>query len=306
MLFGANWLVDGSVAVAKRSGLSEFVIGATIVGIGTSMLEFVVSLFAAIKGNADITIGNVAGSNMFNSLFILGITVLISPIVFTKQNLKKDIPLCLVVSCLLAFFVLDKALWGSPANNISRIEALILFAGFIAYMVYSLKHGQKEPQTAAAEPQKAQVSLAKAIFMIVFGLAGLIFGGDLFVDSCSAIAKKMGVSDSIVAITLMAGGTSLPELATCIIAARKNSHQLALGNILGSNISNILLIIGLSGSIVPLSVNSQSFFSLLIIPVSILLLSISAYSFKKKCLDRYEGVIFIILYVAFIITVVNI
>lgn len=305
MLLGANWLVDGSVAVAKRSGLSEFVIGATIVGIGTSMPEFVVSLLAAIKGNADVAVGNIAGSNIFNALFILGVTVLISPIVYTKKNLRKDIPLCMAVSCLLAFFALDKVVWGSPANSISRIESLILVAGFIAYMFYTFKQGKKETQPAP-EPQQTQVPLPKAILMIVFGLAGLIFGGDLFVDSCSAIAKKMGVSDSIVAITLMAGGTSLPELVTCIIAARKNNHQLALGNILGSNIANILLVIGLSGCIVPLSVNSQSFFSLLVMPFSILLLSISAYSFKKKCLDPYEGVIFIILYIAYIITVVNI
>ena len=306
VVMGANWLVDGSVSIAKRSGISEYVIGATIVGIGTSMPELAVSFFAALKGNADIAIGNVAGSNMANTLLILGITALISPIAFTRQNLRRDIPLTFGVSVLLALFALDTFIWKSADNKIVRPEAIILLLLFGGYMWMNFKQDKAAAGPSCevpAETQEKPMGLFKSIALIVIGLGLLILGGNIFVDSGTNIAKALGVSDSLIAISMMAVGTSLPELATCIIAAAKKNNQLALGNILGSNISNILLIIGVSGTVVPLNINAQSFISLMLLPASIVVLWLSSFMFKKKTLDRFDGAIMVVLYAAYIVMI---
>ncbi|MBO4764396.1 MAG: calcium/sodium antiporter [Bacteroidales bacterium] len=306
VIIGANWLVDGSVSIAKRSGISEYVIGATIVGIGTSMPELAVSFFAALKGNADIAIGNVAGSNMANTLLILGITAVISPIAFTRQNLRRDIPITFGVSVLLALFALDTLIWKSAANKIVRPEAIVLLLLFAGYMWLNFKQDKASAGPSCEVPEETQekpMGLFKSIAMIVVGLGLLVLGGNIFVDSGTNIAKALGVSDSLIAISMMAVGTSLPELATCIIAAAKKNNQLALGNILGSNISNILLILGVSGTVVPLNINAQSFISLMLLPASIVVLWLSAFTFKKKTLDRFDGVILVLLYAAYIVMI---
>lgn len=306
VVIGADWLVDGSVSIAKRSGISEYVIGATIVGIGTSMPELAVSFFAALKGNADIAIGNVAGSNMANTLLILGITALISPIAFTKQNLRRDIPITFGVSALLALFALDTFIWKSDVNRIVRPEAIILLLLFAGYMWLNFKQDKASVGPSCEVPEETQekpMGLFKSIALIVIGLGLLILGGNIFVDSGTNIAKALGVSDSLIAISMMAVGTSLPELATCIIAAAKKNNQLALGNILGSNISNILLILGVSGTVVPLNINAQSFLSLMLLPASIVVLWLTAFTFKKKTLDRFDGVILVLLYAAYIVMI---
>lgn len=306
VVIGANWLVDGSVSIAKRSGISEYVIGATIVGIGTSMPEFAVSFFAALKGNADIAIGNVAGSNMANTLLILGITAVISPIAFTRQNLRRDIPITFGVSVLLALFALDTLIWKSAANIIVRPEAIVLLLLFAGYMWLNFKQDKASAGPSCEVPEETQekpMGLFKSIAMIVVGLGLLVLGGNIFVDSGTNIAKALGVSDSLIAISMMAVGTSLPELATCIIAAAKKNNQLALGNILGSNISNILLILGVSGTVVPLNINAQSFISLMLLPASIVVLWLTAFTFRKKTLDRFDGVILVLLYAAYIVMI---
>ena len=306
VVIGANWLVDGSVSIAKRSGISEYVIGATIVGIGTSMPELAVSFFAALKGNADIAIGNVAGSNMANTLLILGITAVISPIAFTRQNLRRDIPITFGVSVLLALFALDTLIWKSAANKIVRPEAIVLLLLFAGYMWLNFKQDKASAGPSCEVPEETQekpMGLFKSIAMIVIGLGLLVLGGNIFVDSGTNLAKALGVSDSLIAISMMAVGTSLPELATCIIAAAKKNNQLALGNILGSNISNILLILGVSGTVVPLNINAQSFISLMLLPASIVVLWLSAFTFKKKTLDRFDGVILVLLYAAYIVMI---
>ena len=306
VVLGADWLVDGSVSIAKRSGISEYVIGATIVGIGTSMPELAVSFFAAIKGNADIAIGNVAGSNMANTLLILGVTALISPIAFTRKNLRRDIPITLGVSVLLALFALDTFIWKSEANKIVRPEAIFLLLCFAAYMWLNFKQDKDSAGPSCEVPAEAQekpMGLFKAIALIIIGLGMLVLGGNLFVNSGTEIAKALGVSDSLIAISMMAVGTSLPELATCIVAAAKKNNQLALGNILGSNISNILLILGLSGTVVPLNVNPQSFVSLMLLPVSVIVLWMTSFTFRKNTLDRVDGAILILLYAAYIVTI---
>ena len=306
VVIGADWLVDGSVSIAKRSGISEYVIGATIVGIGTSMPELAVSFFAALKGNADIAIGNVAGSNMANTLLILGITALISPIAFTRQNLRRDIPITFGVSVLLALFALDTIIWKSAANKIVRPEAIFLLLLFAGYMWLNFKQDKASAGPSCEVPDEAQekpMGLFKSITMIVIGLGLLILGGNIFVDSGTNIAKALGVSDSLIAISMMAVGTSLPELATCIIAAAKKNNQLALGNILGSNISNILLIVGVSGTVVPLNINAQSFISLMLLPASIVVLWLTSFTFKRKTLDRFDGAILVLLYAAYIVMI---
>ena len=256
IVLSADWLVDGASAIARKAGVSEFVIGLTIVGFGTSCPELVVSLTGAIQGNADISIGNVIGSNIFNALFILGVTSVILPVSMTESNRKRDIPVTLAVSVILVIFGMSKSLLGiGDADTLSRAEGIGFLVLFAAYLYFCFKFDSKE-QTSLPEQKKMKLPLA--IFAVTAGLAGLIFGGDLFVDSATDLARRLGVSDKFIAITILAGGTSFPELATCIVAAAKHKDQLALGNILGSNVFNILLILGCSSVISPLSFGGMS------------------------------------------------
>ena len=292
ILLGANYLVDGASSIAKRFGISEFVIGLTIVGIGTSSPEMVVSFMSAIKGNADMAIGNIAGSNIFNSLMILGITALVAPLAITKENLKKDIPLNIIVTALLIILGMNFTLFGIGENTISRIDGLILLGIFACYMWVSFKSDKGDE----AEGEEGTVSrnLAVSIIMVIGGLAALIFGGRLFVNSATALAQMFGVSDKFIAITVMAAGTSMPELATCVVAALKGRGQLALGNVLGSNISNILLILGGSALICPLSFSGMTSIDLVVVFLCAVFIFLSAFLFRKKELDRVEGVIFLL------------
>lgn len=292
ILLGANYLVDGSSSIAKKFGISEFVIGLTIVGIGTSSPEMVVSFMSAIKGNTDMAIGNIVGSNIFNSLMILGITALVAPLAITNKNLKKDIPLNIIVTALLIILGMNFTLFGIGENTISRIDGLILLGIFACYMWVSFKSDKGDE----AEGEEGTVSrnLAVSIIMVIGGLAALIFGGRLFVNSATALAQMFGVSDKFIAITVMAAGTSMPELATCVVAALKGRGQLALGNVLGSNISNILLILGGSALICPLSFSGMTYIDLVVVFLCAVFIFLSAFLFRKKELDRVEGVIFLL------------
>lgn len=296
ILMGANWLVDGSSSIARRFGISEFVIGLTIVGIGTSAPEMVVSFLSSFQGKSDMAVGNVVGSNIFNTLMILGATALVAPVAITKSNLKKDIPLNIAVTVLLILLGKSASLFGLGAtDSLSRAEGGILLLIFAIYLWNSFRSGHEETDEGVKDETKPLM----ATLMIIGGLAGLIFGGRLFVNSATQIALIAGLSEKFIAITIMAAGTSMPELATCVVAAYKRQGQLALGNILGSNISNILLILGGSALIHPLSFNSISDMDLGIMTVSAILILLSAISFKKKKLDRVEGVIFIGLQIAY-------
>ena len=251
IVFGADLLLNGSVAIAKRFHVSDFVIGAVIVGIGTSVPELVVSFFGALKGNADVAIGNVVGSNIFNVLGILGMTAICYPIVIDKKNMTFEIPFCIVVSVLVTLLALN-FFNGTPAT-ISRIDGLILILLFFGYMYYSFVRDKKNAQQAPVKANEPILSLWKSILKVVGGLVLLIVSCDFFVDSAVSIAKSWGVSDAIISLTLIACGTSLPELAASVVAAFKKNTQLALGNIVGSNIFNILLILGLSSQVMPLT-----------------------------------------------------
>ena len=252
IVFGADLLLNGSVAIAKRFHVSDFVIGAVIVGIGTSVPELVVSFFGALKGNADVAIGNVVGSNIFNVLGILGITAICFPIAIDKKNMTFEIPFCIGISILLTLLALN-FFNGTPAV-ISRVDGIILLLLFAGYMWYSFTRDKKNGLTETSEemPTEKPTPLWLAIVKVVVGLGILIVSCDMFVDDAVAIAKSWGVDDAIISLTLVACGTSLPELAASVVAACKKNTQLALGNIVGSNIFNILLILGLSSQVMPL------------------------------------------------------
>lgn len=292
ILLGANYLVDGSSSVAKRFGISEFVIGLTIVGIGTSTPEMVVSFMSSFQGKADMAIGNIVGSNIFNVVAILGITALIAPITITKSNLKKDIPLNIGVTLLLILLGMNYTIFGYGEDKLSRIDGIILLAIFAWYLYSSFKSDTPDQDE---EGGIKVLSMPVSIFMIVGGLSGLIIGGKLFVNSATELARMFGVSDKFIAITVMAAGTSMPELATCAVAAFKGRGQLALGNILGSNISNILLILGGASLINPLSFTGMTTVDLGTILLSSVFIFLSAIFFKKKQLDRAEGVILLMI-----------
>ena len=255
ILFGANYLVDGSSSIARRFGLSEFVIGLTIVGIGTSTPEMVVSFLSAFKGNADMAIGNIVGSNILNTMLILGSTAIIAPLIITRSNIKKDIPLNIGVTILLILLGMNGSIFGIGKNVLSRIDGIILLAIFAWYMWNSFRSDSGDEEDAE---ETRNYGTTASVLLILGGLAALIFGGRLFVNAATEIAKGFGVSDKFIAVTVLAAGTSMPELATSIVAAAKGRGQLALGNILGSNISNILLILGGSALICPLSFDGLS------------------------------------------------
>lgn len=303
ILAGANYLVDGSSTVAKRAGISDFIIGMTIVGIGTSTPEMVVSFLSAIQGNADIAVGNVIGSNIFNTLVILGVTALFYPIALTANNVKKDIPFALLAAFVLCTMGCSTILDGTATNIISRVNGILLlslFGVFMAYTIYSSGGEGANNDTPDNNSKTGKTPIWLATIMIIGGLAALIFGGELFVDSASSLAKRLGVSDAIIAITIMAAGTSLPELASCIVAAYKKNTDLALGNVIGSNVSNIFLILGGSATIHPLVMSGIKSTDLIALLLSAILTFLFAFTFKKKSIDRIEGAILIVIYIAFV------
>ena len=293
VVLGADWLVNGASSIARRAGISEFVIGLTIVGFGTSCPELVVSLTGAIEGNSDISVGNVVGSNIFNVLFILGLTAMVLPVGMTDKNRRIDIPITLGVTILLIILGITGSMSGP---GISRWEGVLMLLVFSAYLFYCFKSDSKDE---FSETQQATLSITKSIALTLTGLAGLIFGGDLFVDSATALARQIGVSDKFIAVTILAGGTSLPELATSLVAATKGKEQLALGNILGSNVFNAMLILGLSSVITPLSFASMTIVDIITLVLSAVLLLIWAYTGRKNRIDRREGAAMLLCYVAY-------
>ena len=290
IVFGADWLVDGASAIARKVGISEFVIGLTIVGFGTSCPELVVSLTGALQGNADISVGNVIGSNIFNTLLILGMTAVIAPVAVTRANSRRDIPIVVLVTFLFAFFCIS-------GKEINRWEGIAFLLIFFAYMVYCFKTDDGSASREAADVKVRSIWLA--ILLVAAGLGGLILGGQLFVNNATAIARAVGVSDKFIAITLLAGGTSLPELATCIVAAAKKKDQLALGNVLGSNVFNILLILGASAVVTPLSTLAITWVDLAVVLLSVVLVWLWTYTGKRDQIDRWEAVLMLLCFAGY-------
>lgn len=298
IVFGADFLVDGASAVARKLGISEFVIGLTIVGFGTSCPELVVSVTGAIGSNSDVSIGNVVGSNIFNTLLILGLTAVLSPIAITSNNKKRDIPIVISATILLILLGMKRTIFGIGEDGLTRGEGIMFLILFAAYIFLCFKFDDGLTNDAG---EKKEMGTFKAILAILAGLAGLVFGGDFFVDSATSIARQIGVSDKFIAITLLAGGTSLPELATCVVAAIKKKGQLALGNILGSNVFNILLILGISATIHPLSFASMNLVDMGVLLISSLFVLSAAYVSRKNSIDRFDGTVFLLCEAAYMV-----
>ena len=293
IVFGADYLVAGAVSIAKKYQVSDFVIGAAIVGVGTSMPEFVVSFLGALNGNADVAIGNVVGSNIFNVLGIAGVTALCFPIAIDKKNMKFEIPLCIGVSILLtilAFNFFD----GSPAS-VSRVDGLLLLAGFVLFMWYSFSRDRKNKNTNTVDVEKT-IPLWIAVIKVVGGLVLLITSCDLFVDNAVLIAKSFGVNDAFISLTLIACGTSLPELAASVAAAVKKNTEMALGNIIGSNIFNITLILGISSQVMPLTssgITSTDYYVMIAAAILPLIMGL------KGKIGRISGLLMIVCFVIY-------
>lgn len=304
VLTGADALVDGASALARKWGISEFVIGLTIVALGTSAPEMVVSFISAFQRNSDIAVGNIIGSNIFNTALILGITAVIMPISITSNILRLDIPINIAVTTLLILLGMKNTLFGVGTDGISRIWGIVFLILFVWYMSVSFKNGAVD----SGNDTERTSSTVKAIIFIAGGLAALVFGGRMFVNSAESIAKALGLSDKFIAVTILAAGTSLPELATSIVAAVKGKGQLALGNIIGSNTSNILLILGGTALINPLDMSGISMTDYAALFLCALFLLICAFTGSKKRLDRIEGAVLVLieaLYMGYLIHTIH-
>ena len=305
VLIGAEALIDGASGLARRWGISEFVIGLTIVALGTSAPEMVVSFISSAEHNSDMAIGNIIGSNIFNTALILGLSAVIMPVVITRGNLRRDIPVNIGITALLILLGLKHTLFGIGQDGLSRVEGAVFVALFVWYMISSFLHDKEnrlEAETAEnSEESVKKMSVVKALVYIAAGLAGLIFGGRLFVDHAQVIARMAGLSDKFIAITVLAAGTSLPELATSCIAAAKGKGQLALGNILGSNTSNILLILGGSALISPLSMGNITYIDYTALFACALSLVLFCWTGKRNSLDRLEGVVLVLIQVIYFV-----
>lgn len=297
ILLGANFLTDGASSLAKRLKVSDLVIGLTVVAFGTSAPELSVSISSALKGSADIAIGNVVGSNMFNTLMIVGCTAFFAPIIVTKNTLLKEIPLCILSAVALLAICNDTLLDSQPLDMVSRTDGIVLLLFFIIFMVYTFSIA-REHQNEEAEEVK-QMSLWLSFIYIIGGLAALVFGGNIFVDGATGIARWMGVSESVIGLTLVAGGTSLPELATSVVAALKKSPEMAIGNVVGSNLFNIFLVLGSAATISPLHLIGITNFDLISLVVACILLWLFGVFYKQRTITRLEGAILVACYVAY-------
>ena len=307
ILLGANGLTDGAASVAKRFHIPNIVIGLTIVAFGTSAPELTVSVSSALKGSADIAIGNVVGSNIFNTLMIVGCTALFAPIVITRNTLKKEIPLCILSSVVLLVCANDVFLDKAPENILNRVDGLLLLCFFAIFMGYTFAIASKPSSTGGQEEhpvpeEENEIKLLpwwKSVLYIIGGLAALIYGGQLFVNGATGIARNLGVSESIIGLTLVAGGTSLPELATSIVAALKKNPEIAIGNVIGSNLFNIFFVLGCSASITPLRLTGINNFDLFTLVGSGILLWFFGLFFAKRTITRIEGSIMVLCYIAY-------
>lgn len=339
VLKGADWLTDGAVNIATRFGVSQMVIGLTIVAMGTSMPEFCVSMVSALKGTPDLAVGNVVGSNTLNTLLIVGCSALVAPIMVKRSSVKRDIPFAVVASLLMLLFCLDGA--------IGRVDAAVLFAGFCLFMFVTLKYAKtteehaaavatngaatataiseaSSSQTSALEASSSQTSvpkasssqasaheassseasqasgtsMLKAVVMLVVGLLCLIAGSNMFVDNASFVASSLGVSDAVIGLTIVAGGTSLPELATSMVSAKKGNSDIAIGNVIGSNVFNILMIIGITGLVKPMHIAGITTLDLIMMLASMLLMWFFCRTTYK--VKRWEGAVLTIVYLAYL------
>ena len=287
VLWGADRMTDGAVALAQRMNVPQIVIGLTIVAMGTSAPELFVSLVSALKGTPDLAIGNVVGSNIFNTMLIVGVAAMVAPMAILKSTVKKDMPFAVLASVMLAMLTLD--------HDISRVDAAILFVLFIGFMIYTLRVAKEGDQADDDEPK--DYGVLKSVCFIALGLACLIGGSNLFVEAASRVAVELGVSDAVVGLTVVAGGTSLPELATSVVAARKGRSAIAIGNVIGSNVFNVLMILGITGIVCPMQMQGITIVDMSVMLGSIVLLWFFTYT--KFKVERWEGAVLTILFLAY-------
>lgn len=306
ILGGANYLTDGASDVARRLGVSDLIVGLTVVAFGTSAPELAISIISAVNGSSELAVGNVVGSNLFNTLAIVGITALVRPITVGKSILTNDIPLMVLASVALLVMGNGVLLDGASVPVINRVDGLLLLCFFMVFMRYTFAQAKTTPSVEAQSDPSARraaevksMPVWRAVVYVVGGLAALVYGGDLFVSGASDIAKSMGVSEAVIGLTIVAMGTSLPELAASVVAALKGRTDMALGNVIGSNIFNIFLVLGASATIAPLSLGSIGNFDLLSLTGSALLFWIVGWFFAKRTITRVEGALLAACYVAY-------
>ena len=290
VLWGADRLTDGATALAQRMNIPQIVIGLTVVAMGTSMPEFFVSLMSAIKGTSDIAVGNIIGSNLFNTLMIVGISSLVAPMAISKSTVRKDIPFAIIASIALLAFSID--------GEVSRFDSILLFAGFIFFIVYTVRMGLKGGDPNMENVKIEDMSPWKAAGLMLLGLVCLVGGSHLFVDGSTSVARALGVSDAVIGLTIVAMGTSLPELATSVVAARKGRSAIAIGNVIGSNVFNILMILGITGIVLPMDIQGITTLDLAAMLGSVVLLWL--FCFTKYTVARWEGAVLTALYVAYV------
>lgn len=303
VLWGADRLTDGAVGIAERLCIPQIIIGLTVVAMGTSMPEFCVSLVSAVKGTPDLAVGNVVGSNVFNTLLIVGVASLVAPITILRTTVRKDIPFAVMASAWLVII--------SGDGTLSRFDAATMFFLFLAFMYISVKgamgEGAKKQSTSETtsgeseenEEGRKEVPLWKSAGLIVLGLACLVGGSNIFVEGATEVAAALGVSDAVIGLTVVAMGTSMPELATTVVSARKGNSGIAIGNVLGSNVFNILMVLGLTGIICPMTIQGITQVDFTMLVGSMILLWL--FSFTKLTIQRWEGAVLTIIFMAYLV-----
>lgn len=299
VLKGADWLTDGASALARRMQMSEMMIGLTIVAAGTSAPELFVSLVSALKGTPDLAVGNVVGSNTMNSMLIVGTAALVAPMAISRSTVRKDIPFAIAASVLLLLLSIN--------SHLSRLDGLLLLGGFAVFMAYTLKQVGKSDSantssTTSSSSETSDTSTTspwRNVASVLGGLAGLVVGSNVFVDHASTLAYSLGISEGVVGLTIVAGGTSLPELATSVVAARKGQSAMAIGNIIGSNVFNILMILGLTATISPLAIEGITTLDMAVMLLSIVLVWL--FSRTRYTVERWEGALLLVGYLAYLV-----
>ena len=307
ILVGANALTDGASDVAKRMGISELVIGLTVVAFGTSTPELVVSVMSALNGNAPLAIGNVVGSNIFNILVIIGITAMVRPVVVQKSVMSLEIPMMILTSVIVFLLGNSGFLDGSGVNRVSRLSGIFLLIFFLLFLRYTFASA-KQPDlslgSSEPEPDRSLMPVWKSAVYILGGLAGLVWGGDRFVEGAAGIASSLGVSDAVIGLTIVAAGTSLPELATSIVAAIKGRAGIVVGNVIGSNIFSVLAVLGISSIITPLPFGAITNFDLGTLLVASFLFYLFGWLFKERTITRAEGAVMTAVYIGYVVILI--
>lgn len=305
IILAANWLTDGAASIARRFGISDLVVGLTVVAFGTSTPELSISIVSALQGNAPMAIGNVVGSNIFNILVIIGVVSLIRPIKVERSLMVNDIGLVVISAFALLAIGCSDILGDGAQRVVSRVNGILLLLFFVIFVRYTFsqaKNGEHDDDPAAKNgAQRKELPVWRSVLLVIAGLVGLVYGGDRFVAGASGVAISLGMSEAVVGLTIVAAGTSLPELAASVAAAIKGNSGIAVGNVIGSNIFNIFLVLGASATIRPLPFGGITHFDLIVLILSSLVFWLFCWKFGKRTITRAEGAILFAFYIAYIV-----